>query len=282
MRTAREHTDDCLESAFRCGQSVRLGWRSTQRVTPNSDHCSPRNRPRRPHIDRPHGCTFPQHTRGRAAPRPASMPTHSAAAQSRVRPPGLAKICCREIARWSPLGRRVSSSSGASLHAGQDGARGDYPSGWLRHRDALAPQLPPDLPDPIHPEVGIVDAHDLLLQFRIPQRLRRRRPRFRGTISGRSSRRLATDRLDPDAPLCSSMNSTSGAIAGRDSRAKKADAALRISFARAAHGFPFELSRPLGVRDRSTRPLLSISACLTEVRSIKQHPQFSERLDLRR
>lgn len=113
-------------------------------------------------------------------------------------------------------------------HQPGDGAAG--------HRYAFAVQLPQDLPHPIDAEVVGVDAADLCLQLRIPQRPCTGRPLPGGVIGVRGDLQSvagkdSADRLDPEQ-LPVLVDERYKRFDGRSSSAaKKAEAALRISFA---------------------------------------------------
>ena len=105
------------------------------------------------------------------------------------------------------------------------------------HLDAVAPQLPPHLPRPVHRIVLLVDFIDHSHEFLITDRARRRRPGQRGIIRGRSDLEAGlgqhgTDRLDSEPVLVFRDERYECGSRGSSSLAKKADAAFRISFAR--------------------------------------------------
>jgi hypothetical protein len=109
-------------------------------------------------------------------------------------------------------------------HQPLDGAPGDL--------HALLAQRQPDLPRPVHLLVLLVHADDLLFEFGVAHRPGRRRPALRGIIGGRGELQDFTDRLDPGRiPVCVDEGDYLGGR-GSSSRAKKAAAAFRISFAR--------------------------------------------------
>ena len=108
--------------------------------------------------------------------------------------------------------------------------------------DALPAQLLPDLLDFVDIEVVFVHPCDLGLQFLIAQPAGRGRTRERRIVSRRGDLQGLADRLDPKAlsVLVGEAHDLGGR--GSSSRAKKAEAALRISLARRSSRFSFSNS----------------------------------------
>jgi hypothetical protein len=100
------------------------------------------------------------------------------------------------------------------------------------HRGALPAKRPPDLASPVHAPVGLEDPPDLDLELGVTHRPRRERPGLGRVIGGGGDRQHRADRLDPVEVLV--VVDVGDHLGGRgsSSRAKKADADLRISFAR--------------------------------------------------
>jgi hypothetical protein len=102
-------------------------------------------------------------------------------------------------------------------------------------RDALTPQLPPHLAHAIQAAALIMDPTDLLQQLPISQRPRGRLTlsAFASPIRRRGDLQHAADRLNPE-PVSVLVDEHGQLLGGRgsSSRAKKADAAFKISLAR--------------------------------------------------
>ncbi len=106
-----------------------------------------------------------------------------------------------------------------------------------RHAGPFAPQLRPDLVGAVHPKVLREDARDLGLQRLVAHAACRRRPGDRGVVRGGGERQHAADRLDaPAVPMGVDEGHGLGRR-GSSAHAKKADAVLRISFARRSSRF---------------------------------------------
>jgi hypothetical protein len=134
----------------------------------------------------------------------------------------------------------------------------------------LAVQGPPDLLRPIRLEIGLPDAHDLLLQLGVRHRPPRRRPALVVVVGGRGDLQHLTDRLDSELlPLGVDIGDDYFNRRSSSAAAKNAEAVRRISFARRSSRFSFSNS---AIRRRSSlvvpgRPPPSISAWLAASRS---------------
>ena len=137
-------------------------------------------------------------------------------------------------------------------------------------RDVLAPELPPHLPGAVGFEVLVVDLAQPQLQRFIAHPPRRRLPAAGGVVRRPGDLQLAADRLDPEALAVGVDDAGHFGSRGSSSRAKKAEAAWRISLARRSSRFSRLSSRS---RSRSSvvspgRAPPSTSARRTQMRSV--------------
>src|ERR1019366_6325359 len=116
------------------------------------------------------------------------------------------------------------------------------------HQESLAPQLGPDFVRPVDPEVLVPDPLDLGRQLLVPDRPGRGRSGAGRVVGGRGELQHPADRLNsPAFPVVGNELHGLGGL-GSSSRAKKREAALRISLARRSSRFSRSSSR---IRSRS-------------------------------
>jgi hypothetical protein len=109
--------------------------------------------------------------------------------------------------------------------------------GAARHADPLAVELGPHLVGAIHAAVLGPDALDGGLELRVPDLADRPRAGARRVIGGGSNLQEAADRLDSPAGAVGVDEAHRGGSCGSSSRAKKTEAAFRISLARRSSRF---------------------------------------------
>ena len=140
------------------------------------------------------------------------------------------------------------ASQAELAHEPLDRAAGD--------RDPLALELRPDLVGAVHLAVLVPDPPDRDLQDLVSSPARRRRPADRGVVAARGDLQHPADRLDSPARLVLGDEPHGFGKRGSSSRAKKADAAFRISFARRSSRFSRSRSRiALALAAGDARPL---------------------------
>ena len=156
----------------------------------------------------------------------------------------------------------VTADEAQLPHQPLDGAAGD--------RDPLALQLAPHLPRAVDPEVLAVGVAQLHLQGLVAHPPGGGPASSGGVVRRRGNLQLPADRLDPEALAMPPDEAAHFGSRGSSSRAKKAEAALRISLARRSSRFSRSSSRS---RSRSSvaspgRAPLSTSARRTHVRNV--------------
>ena len=167
----------------------------------------------------------------------------------------------------------------AAADAGKAQLTHETGDGAAGHDDPFAPQLAPELAGAVDAEVRSVDTGDLDLQLLVSQCSGRGRPGLGVVVGRRGDRQVPADRLDPEPGLVSVDVGDRLLCRRSSSAAKKAEADLRISFARRSSRFSrsraFSCSRSVVVRP-GLRPS-SRSVWRTQDRSVSADmPNFDD------